>query len=71
MGLLNTDVNKFGWKQTYEVPNRTMKDILVESRFTYIDFMIIDVEGAELSLLQTIDFSFPIFCIIIEAHSGE
>lgn len=71
VGLLNTDVNKFGWKQTYKVPNRKMKDILKESCFTYIDCMMIDVEGAELSLLQTIDFSFPIFCIIIEAHSGE
>ena len=48
-----------------------MKDILNNSRFTYIDFMIIDVEGAELSLLKSIDFSFPIYCIIIEAHSGE
>lgn len=48
-----------------------MKDILNNSKFTYIDFMIIDVEGSELSLLQSIDFTFPIFCIIIEAHSTE
>mgnify|MGYP005991738521 FL=1 len=48
-----------------------MKDILNNSKFTYIDFMIIDVEGSELSLLQSIDFIFPIFCIIIEAHSTE
>ena len=48
-----------------------MKDILNNSKFTYIDFMIIDVEGSELSLLQSIDFTFPKFCIIIEAHSTE
>ena len=48
-----------------------MKEILNTSRFNYIDFMIIDVEGGELSLLKSIDFSFPIFCIIIEAHSWE
>lgn len=33
--------------------------------------MIIDVEGGELELLKSIDFSFPIYCIIIEAHSKE
>ena len=48
-----------------------MKNILHNSKFNYIDFMIIDVEGSELSLLKSIDFVFPIFCIIIEAHSGE
>ena len=36
-----------------------------------MDFMIIDVEGSELSLLQSINFEFPIFCYyIIEAHSN-
>ena len=37
-----------------------------------MDFMIIDVEGSELSLLQSINFEFPIFCYyIIEDHSNE
>ena len=48
-----------------------MKDILDNSKFNYIDFMIIDVEGSELSLLKSINFDFPIFCIIIEAHSWQ
>ena len=48
-----------------------MKEILKKSSFKYIDFMIIDVEGGELDLLKSIDFSFPIFCVIIEAHSKE
>ena len=48
-----------------------MKDILSNSKFEYIDFMFIDVEGSELLLLESIDFNFPIFCIIIEAHSTE
>ena len=48
-----------------------MKDILRNSKFRYIDFMIIDVEGSELTLLESIDFSFDIFCIIIEAHSNQ
>ena len=67
---INTDLSKYNWSK-YKVKNRKMKDILTESKFKYIDFMIIDVEGSELSLLKTIDFSFPIYCIIIEAHSGE
>lgn len=48
-----------------------MKNILNNSKFKYIDFMIIDVEGSELTLLQSIDFNFNIFCIIIEAHSNQ
>lgn len=67
---INKDICKPHWKE-YEVLNKKMKDILSSSKFSYIDFMIIDVEGSELSLLKSIDFSFPIFCIIIEAHSGE
>jgi FkbM family methyltransferase len=67
---INTDLTKYNWKP-YTVLNKKMKDILHNSKFNYIDFMIIDVEGSELSLLKSIDFKFPIFCIIIEAHSGE
>ena len=67
---INTDLTKYNWKH-YTVLNKKMKDILHNSKFNYIDFMIIDVEGSELSLLKSIDFKFPIFCIIIEAHSGE
>ena len=65
------DVNKYPHWAPYKVPNIWMKDILAKSRFKYIDFMIIDVEGGELSLLKTIDFAFPIGCIIIEASSAE
>ena len=68
---INTNLNKFNWNKSYNVPNKKMKDILQNSKFKYIDFMIIDVEGSELSLLKSIDFNFPIYCIIIEAHSGE
>jgi FkbM family methyltransferase len=68
---INTDLTKYNNWDTYKVKNRKMKDILNESKFNYIDFMIIDVEGSELLLLESIDFNFPIFCIIIEAHSNE
>jgi FkbM family methyltransferase len=68
---INTNPNKLKQLKPYNVPNKKMKDILHNSKFNYIDFMIIDVEGSELSLLKSIDFSFPIFCIIIEAHSWQ
>lgn len=57
--------------QTYQVKNKKMDEIIKESKFEYIDIMSIDVEGGELELLKSIDFSFPIYCIIIEAHSDE
>lgn len=70
VNYLNTDLNNYNFP-SYKVKNRKMKDILIESKYNYIDFMIIDVEGAELEVLKSIDFNFPIFCIIIEAHSNE
>lgn len=56
---------------TYHVKNTKMREILKSSKFKYIDFMIIDVEGGEYELVKSIDFTFPIFCIIIEAHSNQ
>lgn len=70
-GNTNTDLSKYSNWKPYMVKNIKMKDILKNSSFKYIDFMIVDVEGSELSLLKSIDFTFPIFCIIIEAHSDE
>lgn len=69
VGNISTNLSRYPMWKPYTVKNRRMSDILRDSRFKYIDFMIIDVEGAELSLLQSIDFSFPIYCIIIEATS--
>ena len=68
---INTDLTKYKNWESYKVKNIKMKEILEKSKFNYIDFMIIDVEGSEFGLLKSIDFSFPIFCIIIEAHSTE
>ena len=68
---INTNLtNKPSWHK-YTVNNIKMKDLLEQSKYKYIDIMIIDVEGSELELLKSIDFIFPIFCIIIEAHSTE
>ncbi len=58
-------------KRSFKVKNLRMSEVLKQSRFDYVDIMIIDVEGGELDLLKSIDFTFPIFCIFIEAHSHQ
>ena len=68
---INTNLsNNSSWYK-YPVNNIKMKHLLQQSKYKYIDIMIIDVEGGEFELLKSIDFTFPIFCIIIEAHSTE
>jgi len=71
VSTINTNVSKFNWKTTYKVENKKMSEIISDSKIEYIDIMSIDVEGGEFDLLQSIDFNVPIYCIIIEAHSGE
>lgn len=71
MDTINTQISKFPHWTPYNVKTAKMKDILTKSKFNHIDFMFIDVEGGELDLLKSIDFSFDIFCIIIEAHPED
>ena len=57
---------------SYKLPNKKMKDLLVESQFKYIDIFILDVEGAELEVLKSVDFNaIDIYCIFFEAHSNQ
>ena len=58
-------------RNPYSVKNKSLTEIIKNSGFEYIDIMSIDVEGGELSFLQSFDFKIPVFCIIIEAHSNE
>jgi FkbM family methyltransferase len=58
-------------RNLYYINNRKMRDILKQTKYKYIDIMSIDVEGNELELLKSIDFSFPIFYIFIEAASDQ
>ena len=55
----------------YMVPGRTMSSILQESKLKYIDLFFIDVEGSELDVLNTMDWSIPVYIICIEMHSYE
>ena len=69
--LPESEINNFEDSSIYKVNNTSMKNIIEYSKLNYIDFMIIDVEGGELEVLKSIDFNFPIFCIIIEAASNQ
>ena len=73
-----SDEVKFGGKvkSRYKVPVRRLADILDERGIRHIDFVSLDVEGAEMDVLQGIDFSrVEIDCFTIEkprnAHKEE
>ena len=59
-------------KQTVDVPVWRTQDLLDANRMDYVDFMSIDVEGAELGVVQTIDFSRTHISIIsMEENTGQ
>jgi len=56
---------------TYKVEGMPFKDILRMSNINYIDILSIDVEGGEVAVLETFDFTIPVYIIVIELHSNE
>jgi len=50
----------------YQVNGKPIKDILKLSNLSYVDMLSIDVEGGELIVLETYDFSLPTYLIVIE-----
>ena len=70
-GLSNTMESEFrdfhhGKNPDYLVDSVPIRDIIKKSNIKYIDFMSIDVEGGELVVLETMDWSIPVYIIIIE-----
>ena len=58
-------------KSRYKVPVRRLADILDERGIKHVDFVSLDVEGAEIDVLQGIDFSHvEIDCFTIENNKG-
>jgi FkbM family methyltransferase len=53
----------------YKVQGIPISKIINKSNIDYIDIYFIDVEGAELIVLDTTDWSIPIYLIIIELHN--
>jgi hypothetical protein len=53
----------------YDVPGIPIKNILNKENITYIDLFFIDVEGGEQIILETMDWTIPVYLIIIEMHN--
>lgn len=61
----NSAFNIHPQKKIYIQPKK-LSDIVKKTKFTHIDLLSLDVEGHELEVLQSWDFSIPIDVILIE-----
>ena len=50
---------------------RGIGDILQENKIAKVHFMVIDVQGAELTVLQTLDWSIPTHVIVVEMNQNK
>jgi len=57
--------------QTIQVPCRPIGRMLKESGVRAVDFFILDVEGAELMILETMDWSIPVKVFVVEMGRGD
>jgi FkbM family methyltransferase len=71
MGHVLSEGSRMGAKRkVIDVPTRILNEILVENNIYDIDFLSVDVEGAELKILKSIDYNkFKIKVIVYE--NGE
>jgi FkbM family methyltransferase len=66
------DTWKLNKNNITKVSCRKLSDILKEANIKYIDFWSLDVEGAELEVLKTMDWSIPVYFICMEVTAwGE
>jgi FkbM family methyltransferase len=64
----------FGWEMRYEVtvPTRSLTAVLDEAAVERIDFLSIDVEGAELDVLRGLDFDrFAPAFLLVETNGAD
>ena len=57
--------------EEYIVNTSPISKIIKDTNLEYIDYFSIDVEGAELAVLETIDWSIPIYVINIELNDKK
>jgi FkbM family methyltransferase len=57
--------------KSYMVQSKPFRDILKDSGIQRIDLLSIDVEGGELGVLETMDFSIPVYVIVLEADNNN
>jgi FkbM family methyltransferase len=71
MGHVLSEGNRMGAKRNI-IKTRILNEILEENKIYNIDFLSIDVEGAELKILKSIDFDkYKIKLIIYENGEGD
>lgn len=71
-----TEKHAKGWHETnntqiIRVPSRTLGSILHEAGIRRIDFWSLDVEGGELEVLRSMDWSIPVYLICIETQEPD
>lgn len=68
-----TDAHREAWKldnqPIYKVPTSRIDTITKENDVKRIDFFSLDVEGGELDVMKTIDWSVPIWLFLIETQT--
>lgn len=70
-----TDTFKNSWHRNqkyYTVETEQLDKLCIENNIKYVDFLSLDVEGGELDVLQTIDFSnveYYVICIELDNHN--
>jgi FkbM family methyltransferase len=76
-GMIHTmnDGHKYGWKldetEPYKVKSMPISKVIKELNIERVDLFSIDVEGGELEVLTTFDWTIPVYIILIEmAHNG-
>jgi FkbM family methyltransferase len=61
--------NVHGNAEMYEVETTPLGPLLRENGMDYVDLLFIDVEGSELGVLESMDWSIPVYVICIELDS--
>ena len=56
---------------TVQVPSRPLGSILREAGVSRIDFWSLDVEGGELEVLKSMDWSIPVYLLCIETQEPD
>ena len=58
-------------EDSYLVNSRPLGEVLKESSISYLDFFCLDVEGGELEVLKTMDWSIPVYIMCIELDGAN
>ena len=59
--------------EEYQVNSMPLGEVLRDSGVTYLDLFCLDVEGGELEVLKTMDWTIPVYvlCVELDGHNEE